>query len=118
MTAHFLPVAVSHPKTTSPGDVQIAKVVTVNDSVKVVIVAEVEAPPQEVYRCWTEPDLYRQWMGRHVRLDPTPGEFLRLEHLDLADKALRDNHLLAWQTYLDRLVIVAAGGDAGPDPHS
>jgi uncharacterized protein YndB with AHSA1/START domain len=184
MTAHFLPVAVSE-QSTSPGEVQSAKVVTVNDSVKVVVVVEVEAPPQQVYRCWTEPDLYRQWMGRNVQLDPTPGgeyfvemgdgfaasgefaaldpgrrvEFtwgwapgggkavlsepqpddllppgssrvvvtlepgdmgtiLRLEHLGLADKTLRDNHLLAWRTYLDRLVIVAAGGDAGPDPHS
>ncbi len=156
-----------------------------NDSVKVMVVVRVEATPQEVYRYWTEPDLYQQWMGRNVRLDPTPGgeyfvemgdgfaasgrfavldpgrrvEFtwgwasgagkavlageqpddllppgstrvvltlepthagtsLRLEHLDLTDQTLRDNHLLAWETYLDRLVIVAAGGDAGPDPHS
>ena len=155
-----------------------------NNPVKVVV--EVEAPPQEVYRYWTEPDLHRQWMGRNVRLNPTPGgeyfvemsdgfaasgrfavldpgrrvEFtwgwaagagkavltgqqpddllppgtsrvvvtleptdagtttLRLDHQDLADQTLRDNHLLAWETYLDRLVIVAAGGDAGPDPHS
>jgi uncharacterized protein YndB with AHSA1/START domain len=156
---------------------------TVNESVNVVV--EVEAPPHEVYRYWTEPDLYQQWMGRNVRLDPTPGgeyfvemsdgfaasgrftalacgrrvEFtwgwapgagkavltgqqpddllppgssrvivtleptdpgttVRLDHLDLADNALRENHLLAWETYLERLAVVAGGGDPGPDPHS
>jgi uncharacterized protein YndB with AHSA1/START domain len=152
---------------------------------EVVVVVEVEAAPQVVYRYLIDPDLYQQWMGRHVRLDPTPGgeyfvemsdgfaasgrfaalesgrrvEFtwgwapgagkqvltgpqpddllppgstrvmvtleatdsgttVRLDHLDLADETLRDNHLLAWRTYLDRLAIVAAGGNPGPDPHS
>jgi uncharacterized protein YndB with AHSA1/START domain len=157
----------------------------VNDSVSVVVVVEVEAPVQEVFRYWTEPDLYQEWMGRNVRLDPTPGgeyfvemsdgfaasgrfvaldpprrvEFtwgwapgagkavlsgqqpddllpagsssvvvtleptdagttVRLDHVELANRTLRENHLLAWKTYLDRLVVVAAGGDPGPDPHS
>lgn len=182
MSAHLLPAAVSSLYEAS-FRVPSARVVVVSDSVKVVV--ELEVPPREVYRYWTEPDLYRQWMGRNVRLDPTPdGEYyvemgdgfaatgrfaaldpgrrveftwgwaagsgkavldggqpddllppgssrvvvtfeptaagttLRLDHLGLADETLRDNHLLAWQTYLGRLVTVATGGDPGPDPHS
>jgi uncharacterized protein YndB with AHSA1/START domain len=54
-----------------------------------------------------------------VTLDPTDGgTTLRLEHRNLPDQTLRDNHLLAWQTYLARLVVVAAGGDPGPEPHA
>ncbi len=43
---------------------------------RVVVAVEIPAPPMEVYRYWTEPDRCRRWMGRTVRLDPTPrGEF-------------------------------------------
>jgi uncharacterized protein YndB with AHSA1/START domain len=42
---------------------------------------------------------------------------LRLLHQGLPGPALRDAHRVAWRTYLDRLVIVAAGGDPGQDPH-
>jgi uncharacterized protein YndB with AHSA1/START domain len=46
------------------------------------------------------------------------GTRLRLEHHDLGDQTLRDNHQLAWETYLARLVAVASGGDPGPEPHA
>ena len=52
-------------------------------------------------------------MGRFARLDP-----VRLEHHDLRQQALRDSHALAWRTYLARPVVVAEGGDPGPDPHA
>ncbi len=34
---------------------------------------ELAAPPADVYRYWTDPDRYPRWMGRSVRLDPSPG---------------------------------------------
>ncbi len=46
------------------------------------------------------------------------GTRLTLRHDDLPNDELRDGHRVAWQTYLPRLVIRAAGGDPGPDPHS
>ncbi len=127
------------------------------------------APPEVVFRFWTEAEHYGRWMGRTARLDPRPGgEYfvemgdgfaaagcflevdapwqlafswgwargagravrsgvqddarlppgasravvhlsdteggtgLRLEHHALSDRRLRDDHLLAWRTYLDR----------------
>jgi uncharacterized protein YndB with AHSA1/START domain len=45
------------------------------------------------------------------------GTRLTLRHHDLATKELRDAHQVAWETYLHRLAIRAAGGDPGPDPH-
>jgi uncharacterized protein YndB with AHSA1/START domain len=41
------------------------------DFVKVEI--ELAASPADVYPYWTDPDKYKRWMGRSVRLDPTPG---------------------------------------------
>jgi uncharacterized protein YndB with AHSA1/START domain len=55
---------------------------------------------------------------RVMLADCAGGTTLRLEHHGLAEETLRDGHLLAWQTYLDRLAIVVTGGDPGPDPHS
>lgn len=46
------------------------------------------------------------------------GTCLTLRHHDLATDALRDAHREAWQTYLGRLAIRAAGSDPGPDPHN
>jgi uncharacterized protein YndB with AHSA1/START domain len=46
------------------------------------------------------------------------GTRLTLDHHDLPTDELREAHRIAWQTYLDRLVIRTAGGDVGPDPHS
>jgi len=45
------------------------------------------------------------------------GTWLTLRHHDLPTRELRDAHQHAWQTYIGRLVIRAAGGDPGPDPH-
>jgi uncharacterized protein YndB with AHSA1/START domain len=46
------------------------------------------------------------------------GTRLTLRHDDLPTAELRDAHQIAWQTYLPRLAIRAAGGDPGPDPHA
>lgn len=46
------------------------------------------------------------------------GTRLRLRHENLPSRELREGHQVAWNTYLPRLAIRAAGGDPGPDPHS
>lgn len=46
------------------------------------------------------------------------GTRVTLRHDDLPNTELRDGHQIAWETYLPRLVIVASGGDPGPDPHA
>ncbi len=43
------------------------------------------------------------------------GTLLRLRHLDLPEGE-RDSHAQGWEHYIPRLVIVATGGDPGPDP--
>jgi uncharacterized protein YndB with AHSA1/START domain len=54
-----------------------------------------------------------------VTLDPEDGGTrLNLRHEDLPSAELQNAHQVAWETYLPRLVIRAAGGDPGPDPHS
>ncbi len=49
--------------------------------------------------------------------DEDGGTRLTLRHHDLATSDLVQAHQVAWETYLDRLRIRAAGGDPGPDPH-
>jgi uncharacterized protein YndB with AHSA1/START domain len=46
------------------------------------------------------------------------GTRLTLRHDDLPNAELREAHHVAWNTYLPRLAIRAAGGDPGPDPHA
>jgi uncharacterized protein YndB with AHSA1/START domain len=46
------------------------------------------------------------------------GTRLTLRHANLPSEELRAGHEVAWNTYLPRLAIAAAGGDPGPDPHS
>jgi uncharacterized protein YndB with AHSA1/START domain len=46
------------------------------------------------------------------------GTRITLRHDDLPNSELRDAHRVAWETYLPRLAIRAAGGDPGPDPHA
>lgn len=46
------------------------------------------------------------------------GTRVTLRHDDLANDELRHGHRVAWQSYLQRLAIRAAGGDPGPDPHA
>jgi uncharacterized protein YndB with AHSA1/START domain len=145
--------------------------------------------PDEVFRYFTEPDWYVQWMGSEAELDPVPGGVYRvqmpdgfaaagqflavkrphevtfswgfadddaasrtkreggepggasampagstrvtvtlraadggtrvmLRHVDLPSDSLREGHEIAWNTYLPRLAIRAAGGDPGADPHA
>jgi uncharacterized protein YndB with AHSA1/START domain len=51
-------------------------------------------------------------------LDEGGGTRLRLRHENLPSESLREGHDVAWNTYLPRLAIRAAGGDPGPDPHA
>ncbi len=44
------------------------------------------------------------------------GTKLLFTHRDLPTRESADRHTQGWNHYLDRLAIVAAGGDAGPDP--
>jgi hypothetical protein len=54
-----------------------------------------------------------------VTLDAEDGGIrVMLRHDDLASDELRHGHRIAWQAYLQRLAIRAAGGDPGPDPHA
>ena len=46
------------------------------------------------------------------------GTLLTLRHENLPSESLREGHDVAWNTYLPRLVLRAAGGDPGPDPHA
>ena len=50
--------------------------------------------------------------------DEDGGTRLTLRHEDLPSEELRTGHEVAWNTYLPRLAVVAAGGDPGPDPHA
>ena len=46
------------------------------------------------------------------------GTRLTLRHDHLPSDSLREGHHIAWNTYLPRLAVRAAGGDPGADPHS
>jgi hypothetical protein len=50
--------------------------------------------------------------------DEDGGTRVTLRHNDLPSDSLRHGHDIAWRTYLPRLVIRAAGGDPGADPHA
>jgi uncharacterized protein YndB with AHSA1/START domain len=50
--------------------------------------------------------------------DENGGTRLTLRHEDLPSEELRAAHEVAWNTYLPRLAVAAAGGDPGPDPHA
>jgi uncharacterized protein YndB with AHSA1/START domain len=54
-----------------------------------------------------------------VTLEPEDGGTrLTLRHENLPSAELRHGHDVAWNVYVPRLAIRAAGGDPGPDPHS
>jgi hypothetical protein len=95
------------------------------------------APPEDVFRFFTDPARYVQWMGSEAELEPVPGGCtacacptgsrppgsssgtrLTLRHDNLPSDSLREGHDIAWNTYLPRLAVRAAGGDPGADPHS
>ncbi|MGH3179316.1 MAG: SRPBCC domain-containing protein, partial [Streptosporangiaceae bacterium] len=50
--------------------------------------------------------------------DDAGGTRLTLRHENLPSESLREGHDVAWDTYLPRLAVRAAGGDPGPDPHA
>ncbi len=50
--------------------------------------------------------------------DEDGGTRLTLRHENLPSEELRAGHEVAWNTYLPRLAVAAAGGDPGPDPHA
>jgi uncharacterized protein YndB with AHSA1/START domain len=44
------------------------------------------------------------------------GTRLRFTHRDLPNQEAADSHAQGWDHYLERLAMVAAGADPGPDP--
>jgi uncharacterized protein YndB with AHSA1/START domain len=50
--------------------------------------------------------------------DVAEGTLLRLRHTGLPDDQAAAMHREGWDRYGDRLVVVAGGGDAGPEPLS
>jgi uncharacterized protein YndB with AHSA1/START domain len=46
------------------------------------------------------------------------GTLVRLVHTDLPSAEAAEAHAVGWDQYIARLVIAAAGGDPGPDPHA
>jgi len=60
----------------------------------------------------------RGW-GRY-EVSPLSGSGLPIggDSLVSFSEELRAGHDVAWNTYLPRLAIAAAGGDPGPDPHA
>ena len=153
------------------------------------VTMHVPGAPDDVFRYFTDPARYVQWMGSEAELDPVPGgvyrvrmpdgfeaagRFIRVEpphlvvfswgfaddeaasrikyeggepggagampagstrvtvtlleedggtrlvlrHENLPSESLREGHDIAWNTYLLRLAVCAAGGDPGADPHA
>jgi uncharacterized protein YndB with AHSA1/START domain len=153
------------------------------------VTVHVPAAPDDVFRFFTDPAQYVQWMGSEAQLEPVPGGVYRvrmpdgfeaagrflevdrphviafswgfaddeaaartkheggepggaavmpagstqvtvtllgenggtrltLRHENLPSPELRDGHDVAWNTYLPRLAVRAAGSDPGADPHS
>ena len=82
-------------------------------------VVEVDPPRRLVYTWgWDEPGHPIPSGSTRVEIDLTPagkGTQVRLRHLGLPLDAV-DDHTKGWTFYLDRLAIVAIGGDPGPDP--
>ena len=48
--------------------------------------------------------------------DENGGTILHLRQTGLRTDPEREVHIQGWEQTLDRLVVVAAGGDPGPDP--
>src|SRR5712691_3007229 len=112
------------------------------------VTMHIKAAPEDVFPYFTDPARYVQWMGTEATLEPEPGgmyrvhmsdgfkaagTFLQVEPLHLivftwgfADEEAaqhvkheqREGHRIAWNAYLPRLAMRAAGGDPGADPHS
>ena len=52
----------------------------------------------------------------YVLIPDGEGTLLRLTHRDLPNAEACESHAQGWDHYLERLAVVAAGGDAGRDP--
>jgi uncharacterized protein YndB with AHSA1/START domain len=80
-------------------------------------------PPHRIVFSWG-------WEGENSEVGPgstrvevlltADGEntHVRLVHHDLPTADSAQNHTRGWRHYLDRLAVVGAGGDPGPDPWS
>lgn len=68
---------------------------------------------------WDNPESPVQPGTSTVEITLTPQgskTVVRLEHRDFPSKEAATGHVEGWEHYLERLAIVAAGGDAGVDP--
>jgi uncharacterized protein YndB with AHSA1/START domain len=141
---------------------------------RITVTRRIQAPPERVYRFFTDPALWSRWQGTSATVDAQPGGVLRIAmgpagsglaegrfveldpferivftwgwsssplsilppgstvvtvHLrpdgdgtlvtlthDALPQSEREIHEAGWMLYLDRLVVVAEGGDPGPDP--
>lgn len=82
---------------------------------------EVDRPRRLVYTWgWAAPEYQIPPGSSRVEVELAPiedGTLLRLRHAGLG-RDETDDHGKGWQHYLDRLAIVASGGDPGPDPYA
>lgn len=79
-------------------------------------------PPHRVVFTWGWTDRFAVSPGT-TRVEVTlteedGGTRVVLRHHDLPGEELREQHRGGWEAYLPRLAVVAAGGDAGPDPNA
>ena len=79
-------------------------------------------PPHRVVFTWGWTDRFAVAPGT-TRVEVTlteedGGTRVVLRHHGLPGEELCEQHRSGWETYLPRLAVVAAGGDAGPDPNA
>lgn len=79
-------------------------------------------PPHRVVFTWGWTDRFAVEPGT-TRVEVTlteedGGTRVVLRHHGLPGEELREQHRDGWEIYLPRLAVVAAGGDAGPDPNA
>jgi uncharacterized protein YndB with AHSA1/START domain len=83
---------------------------------------EVDPPNRVVFTFGWEGDYASTPPGAStVEITLTPdgdGTLVRLVHTGLPTPEAVEAHGVGWDQYMPRLVIAAAGGDAGPDPHA
>ena len=79
-------------------------------------------PPHRVVFTWGWTDRFAVAPGTTrvvvTLTEEDGGTRVVLRHYDLPGEELREQHRGGWETYLPRLAVVAAGGDAGPDPNA
>jgi uncharacterized protein YndB with AHSA1/START domain len=75
-------------------------------------------PPTRIVFTWGwegNPDLPPGSSIVEVTLVDGEGTIVRLRHSGLPDENWRQMHVGGWRRYLERLAVVASGGDAGLD---